>query len=315
MLATALQPIPLDTQGFSLPVSETYSDTYVAPPAITLKASHNDLKKYYLKLKRNLTFSIIFAQLFLMGFAWFTFNACYKIWSSSSSSSSSSWLVDMKFEKSIWVGGNWAKIPFTVGLGALLWGCVTNVGRLVKKRKQVKWECELCQSGRHPSSLTPGLCQSIFSLFGWRINCYWTGFTISGLAVIAAVYTYLTKGFRNEPNGWKVEFTKWTQEMFKWDGKEEDKALRVILAVFLFGLVIIFISNFLSRQLIKRSLSVFKTDESNMHPELKEKVFRLNKRDKIISTIILCVLGLGIFIIFKRLIIAVFNRSFNVSRW
>ncbi|AFN65002.1 hypothetical protein WEN_01015 [Mycoplasma wenyonii str. Massachusetts] len=304
----------LDTQSFSLQANETYhSDTYVAPPATSLKANYNDLKKYYLKLKRNLTFSILIAQLFLMGFAWFTFNTIYQIWKEKNGSS---WLVEIKFPQEIKKGELWAQIPSTVGFGALLWGCVTNVGRLVKKRKQVKWECELCQSGRHPSTLTPGLCQSIFSLFGWRINCYWTGFTISGLAVIAAVYTYLTKGFRGSSGeSWKVKWENLTSKMFEWEGEGEDKALRVILAVFLFGLVIIFISNFLSRQLIKRSLSVFKTDESNMHPELKEKVFRLNKRDKIISTIILCVLGLGIFIIFKRLIIAVFNRSFNVSRW
>ncbi|AFN65071.1 hypothetical protein WEN_01370 [Mycoplasma wenyonii str. Massachusetts] len=313
LVQASLQPIPLDTQSFSLPVTETYNSEAYAGPPITLRASHNDLKKYYLKLKRNLTFSIIFAQLFLMGFAWFTFNTIYGIWKDQNGGS---WIVDMKFPATIKGGSLWAQIPTTTGLGALLWGCVTNVGRLVKKRKQVKWECELCQSGRHPSTLTPGLCQSIFSLFGWRINCYWTGFTISGLAVIAAVYTYLVKGFGGTGSeGWKVVWENLYKKLFEWNDGKEDKALRVTLGVFVFGLVIIFVSNFLSRQLIKRSLSVFKTDESNMHPELKEKVFRLNKRNKIISTIILCVLGLGIFIIFKRLIIAVFNRSFNVSRW
>nr|WP_158309138.1 hypothetical protein [Candidatus Mycoplasma haematolamae] len=80
------------------------------------------------------------------------------------------------------------------------------------------------------------------------------------------------------------------------------------------GLLSILTTNLPCRRNIKLALKLFGLTEHNMGFDLRDKVFRLNKRNKIAVLIILCVAGVGIYIIFKRLILAIFHKSFKYSK-
>ncbi|WP_043901214.1 hypothetical protein [Mycoplasma ovis] len=321
-VSASLPHLALEAQDFSLPNTEDITSQKVEAEVSDSQVSSEPvfftgvnvplLKKYYKKLKRNLTISIFASQLVLLFSIYFAFVAVSSTWG---------WSVvdNITFVKSAFdsvkSASTWAQVPTTVGFAFTLFGLGKNFWRLFRQKRRIDWESDLCQAGRYPTYLTPALNQKAMTLFGWRINSYWTGFTIIGLSIVTALYAYLVKGFRNSSNGWEIKWNELHTNLFKWDQQPEDKIFRVTLATFVFGLLVIGITNPICRGAIKRLLNVFNSDEASMHRDLKEKVFRLNKRDKIISTVILCVLGLAIFIILKRLIIAVFNRSFNVSKW
>ncbi|RAO95248.1 hypothetical protein DNK47_00040 [Mycoplasma wenyonii] len=319
MPSVTLPALGLETQGIALPVSGSdvaqQTDT-----AVDSSHSSNggqlfikginipELKKYYKKLKRNIFISMFIAQSVFMAALWFIFVESGNMWG---------WTATITFSakalESVKSSGPWAQVPISVGFGSFLLGSIKNLFRLSAQKKRICWECDLCQSGRYPTSLTPALSQKILTLFAWRINGFWVGFTIAGLGVVAGVYGYFIRGFHDSV--WKVEWERIKDGIFKWQNTAGGKTIKVSVLVGLFGLLVLFTTNVFSRFAIKNALKIFDSDEMNMHPDIREKVFRLNKRNKIISTVILCVLGLAIFIILKRLIVAVFNRSFNVSKW
>lgn len=322
MSNSTLPALNLETQGISLPVNgtEVTQQTEFANAEISQQEDGGGqiflqgvnipaLKKYYKKLKRNILISVFFAQTIFMAALWFVFVESGNLWGWEAVS-----MFSAQALKNLKSQGTWVQVPISVSFASFLLGCGKNLFRLLAQKKRICWECDLCQSGRYPTTLTPALSQKILTLFGWRINGFWIGFTITGLGIVAGIYGYFIRGFAGDKK-WEVNWSGIKEKVFNWNGSAGTKTMAVATWSGLFGLLVLFTTNVFSRLAIKNALKIFDYDEMNMHPDIREKVFRLNKRNKIISTVILCILGLAIFIILKRLIVAVFNRSFNVSKW
>ncbi|CCE66555.1 hypothetical protein [Candidatus Mycoplasma haematominutum] len=274
------------------------------------------LKKYYRKLERRICVWVLLSQIFMIGMLFMGVNIIIKVWGSTS-------LIDNILSWVSSVASNTGMRCAMCGIvSGILYLCLRNVERLRLKKKYIVHENNLCKMMYYPTCMTPASTQNVLSIFKWRMNIFWIGFSLFGLGVNVLTvangwYLYQHVATKTAEFYWNKfqKFTQMFQEIVKWDtGKIPDRLVDIAFWLFNSGILTMIFTRFPLKMVINKALDVFNVNELNMGAELREHVFKLNKRNKIFTLVLLCLTGLPSFIILKRLIIAVFNKSFKYSK-
>ncbi|CBZ40149.1 hypothetical protein MSUIS_00560 [Mycoplasma suis KI3806] len=273
----------------------------------------DELKKYYVKTNRNYTIMFWFTLIFFLVYAFWMLVESGELWGQSSMLGFS---LDSCYGgngclKNVSSSGPAAQVPIQTGLTGVLLTLFRNVFSLYSKRQQFRSELAFSQQNYYPMGMTSGFVRRLVTLYGWKTNLFWGGVCIAGLGLVSLAYGNAAWGISELCSS--SQSSRWYSSWFSVTDYHQWMAVGGVLGIGT-GLVTILLSNPILRLKIKKVLSIFGQNEYNMAPEIKERVFRINKRDKMFCCVVLCVVGLAIYIIFKRLIVTVFNKSLKRTK-
>ncbi|AFO51616.1 hypothetical protein MHLP_00180 [Candidatus Mycoplasma haematolamae str. Purdue] len=259
------------------------------------------IRDYYRRLEKSVNFWFYFSYCFFFVALYFVMVESVALWCGTS--------VPHKLLAKL-KGTLWYQIPISVVFGFVLLACFVSTIRLKKRREQVTNEHALCRQKYFPTVVTPTISNKIYALLSARNNCSWTGFVIGGFGFIFFVYGHLGQVGYQLVKGWQSY--EWFQpsKAFSFQAASFYNPMMSIGALtFITGCALFLICVPPLSYAIKRTLGVWNLDERTMGPELTRRLSRLNKRNKITVTIILCIIGCFIYLVFRKLVLAVFNKS------
>ncbi|AGX89296.1 hypothetical protein [Mycoplasma parvum] len=294
-----------------------------------------DMKKYYRKMCRNCWLTLWFNIFLTLAYLVFSIAENVALWGGNSSFGlklSSPLITSSTFS------GLEKQIPTQIGLGLLdlFWGGYMK--NLFSKSRQYKREKQYSIEGYLPTALTRGYIKRLMGLYAWRVNLFWLAVLFMGLGLISLAYGNIAWGvccLINGADGKNCCCGKGTGANCCCCGKTcngkdccclwwlfkvtENKCWHSWMSMggifsFGFGFLIILLSNPILRLKIRKIYWLFGLNEYNMNQEIRERIFRINKRDKTICCIIFCIVGLVFYIVFKRLITSVFNKSLRIFK-
>lgn len=205
--------------------------------------------------------------------------------------------------------------------------CISYWKTFFKKRKILKITKKEIKSWNRefPYGLNSLIKEHLINAYIEKCKSYWWMFFFTGIMFIGSVYCLIIGAFFKwlKPNDVEMfTATMWNnlfKDDFSFSGRSPTKPIDIAFVTFTLLFVLLLnlfaLTQYSKSKTIKNIWRVVGYDDEETmdvyNNELRHRWMRVNKRGKIVVMVLLCVIGLVIYLIMKKLIVAVFNRSFN----
>ncbi|AFO51615.1 hypothetical protein MHLP_00175 [Candidatus Mycoplasma haematolamae str. Purdue] len=293
------EPITLELEDENTAIQTRKGEVYVKGVNIY------GLQKYYRAQERNVKFFLVVFTVFFLACAYFIFVETANLWSwDKVEKASFQWLKTL-------AGKLYYQIPVSSGFGLFVFLSFLNFCRLGRRKRDICHEHSLCQQKYYPSTLTPLITRKVFSLFAWRLNIFYVGLCLIGLGLLSCIYAHICAGVKNISGTFSM---KWYTGQINSECDYDDWMVWGGFFAIGGGLFLLMSSNPFLKYRVWKVLRLFSMSEMTMNEELKSRVFRLNRRNKVIVTVIICIAGAGIYLLIRKFVLSLFSRSFAYSR-